>query len=398
MAIYLTKEEADKRIDEGDVEIINGLLSGEVVIGEQPVEETVEEEEVPTEEQPVVEEAPVEEANEQDDRAEIARKYKEEAEKRADEAKKAAEEAQVAAEARQKLESLKLKSVDEAKTFSVNMPEFEEDETDKELAGSFSVNNRKILDTLKESLGGAASVDQVRVLEEKLNAVLQIEEEKRKREEQSAAERAERERKNKLFSDVDAFGKKYKPFDTGKPTSQMFSEINDFKMGLKQYLQTEDNAVVEVAYRKAINGTDDGLVKGINSAGIKIPDGADKYIKLAEIVDLKNGVTFNEYSGKYETVTDEFGNRVILRSLEDAYKLSRFNDLINEAKKEQVEQIQQTLSNRENSAVELPDTNVDGDSAEVMSIEEKEKILSLPNSAFRNNPELLQKLNKIIGK
>jgi len=411
MPKYLSREEADSRIAEGDMEVINGLLSGEVKIGEapegeeQPVEEVVSE--TPVQEEVIVDQPPVEQivntpteevAPEVDEKQAIIDRYLEEAKKREDEANKAAAEAQLAREAREKINALKQPVVSEASTLKFDMPDIKEDDVAADLAGEFSRNNRTILNSLKDSVSSAASVDQVSALEAKLNALLQLEEDRKKKEEALAAERAQQERMNKLFTEVDAFSNKHSDtFGLNRSASDVYRDTLSFKDQVKKYLGTEDDLQVEAAYRRAVSGKDEELVKGLTNAGIRVPSDAENYLKLAEVVDLKNGYKFNDYTGQYEPIVNDFGDRVTLRSIDDAYKLSRFNDIVNQAKAEQVKEIEKRLSARSNSATVLPDSNTSNGDDAGLSLEEKQRILSLPNSAFKNNPELMKKLNTILG-
>jgi S-DNA-T family DNA segregation ATPase FtsK/SpoIIIE len=155
--IYMSQEEVDAKIDAGDIETINGVISGEVVIGEAPEGEVQESTETPIEEettiveQPIVDEAPiVEETPVTDDsKAEyeaLLAKYKDEAEKSEKALKDAEAERAKAKEARELLESIKKQNVTEQGGVTYTSPSINEDDTDVDLAGSYSKNNRAMLD------------------------------------------------------------------------------------------------------------------------------------------------------------------------------------------------------------------------------------------------------------
>jgi hypothetical protein len=237
----------------------------------------------------------------------------------------------------------------------------------------------------------------VALLEQKLNSILEFEETRRKDTEALAAKNAEQERMNKLFSEVDAFSQGHEHFKMDRGTANVFNDVNVFKTRLQDYLRTTDIREVEKAYRNVVGGKDEALAKNLESAGVAIPQDADSYLRLAEIVDLKNGYKFNEYTGEYEELKDDFGVRVSQRSIEDAYKLSRFTDIVAEARAEQTQAIERKLTSREGSATTLPqDVSSDGSNDGKMSHAEANAILNMPDSAFKNNPALKQKLDAIL--
>ena len=397
---FLPASEIESKIESGDIETINNLLSGNLHVGEpqqetEEVPEAVEQVETQTEE--TKEEAPKEEDYETHrEYVDSQAKYNAELEAKKRELEEAEIKRQQAEAARQKLEELSNYKV-ENPSVRVDLDTPEDDSLEVELADGYTRNTRTMVDQIKEAIGNAASVDKVTELEQKLDAILQLEKQRQEIDAKEAAKRAEKERLGKLFSEVDSFKEKHNFFDYGRPTSEVYKDILNFKKNLSNYIGTKDPDIIERSFRDVAYGKDSSLLDGINKAGIRIPDGLEKYMQVVEIVDLKNGYKYNDVSGKYEPVTDEFGNVITQRSVEDAYKLSRFNDIIKEAKAEQVSHIEERLSKRSNSATTIPDEKLSDVGTVGMSLEEKEKILNLPNSAFKNNPELKQKLDMILN-
>ena len=418
MPMYLNRDEASQRIDSGDLEVINGLISGDVVIGEAPEgegqpqepvqqEQAVVETPAPVAQEPVAPQQevvtetnePVEQPNEQAAQQEIENRYEVEKKAREQAEAKARADAETARLAREKIEEIKSLNISDISSVKVDMPDVQEDDMAADLAGEYGRNTRTIVDSIKESLGNAASVDQITALEQKLNAILELEEGRRKSDEVAAAERAKRERFNKLFTEVDAFSNEHQDtFGLNRSASSVYEDTLAFKNKIKNYLGTDDPMQIESAYRKAVTGSDNELVEKLKAVGVSAPSDALNYLKLAEVVDLKNGYKFNDYTGQFEEIKNSDGDRVVLQSIDDAYKLSRFNDIMNEAKASQAKEIEKKLTERSNGATLLPDVDVsDGDNG-AMTLEEKQRILSLPPSAFKNNPDLVNKLNSIIGK
>jgi len=409
----MTKEELEEKINAGDSDVINAYLAGEITIGEgevsgeegEVVAEVSEEEVALTIQEEVAVESvaevvtePVEEPQgvSKDDYDALVAKYKDEAKKRDDAIKQADAEKQRAKEAIERLESINKSSVAEQGGLKFETPQLTEDETDADLAGSYSKNNRAIIDTLKDTITGAASVDQVAALEQKLNSILEFEKDRREQQEAIAVKNAEDERKKKLFSEVDAFASGHEHFRMERGTAEVFNDVNTFKDRLKDYLRTSDVREVEKAYRNVVSGKDTELSENLSKAGVVVPNDAESYLRLAEVVDLKNGYKFNEYTGEYEQITDDFGVRVSQRSIEDAYKLSRFSDIVAEARAEQTQAIEEKLAGRQASATTLPqEVESDGSSDGQMSYAEMDQLLNLPDSAFRNNPALKAKLDAI---
>jgi hypothetical protein len=238
----------------------------------------------------------------------------------------------------------------------------------------------------------------VAALEAKLNSILEIEGKRAEEDKARAAKYAEQEQMNKLFSEVDVFAGAHERFQMKRDTADVHRDVESFKTRLKDYLRTEDTRVVDKAYHKIVNGEDSKMVEDITKVGIEIPEDAASYLKLAEIVDLKNGFTFNKHTGEYDPILNDYGIRVAQRSIEDAFKLSRFDDIIREREAAQVGKIEQRLSTRDGSAVTLPDSALTDGSEGAMSSEEINQLLSMPATAFKNNPALQQKLDAIINR
>lgn len=411
MPIYMSSEEVTAKIDAGDVETINGVMSGEIIVGEAPegeastvTEEVAEvheevQEEIPTEPQPVPEPESAQEMGiDKSEYEELLKKYEEERKAREEALRKAKEESDRIKELEERFKSISTTSISEEAKLNIELPTINEDVDDAELAGSFSKNNRLYIDSLRDGLSKAASVEQISALEAKLNQVLEIEKQRAEEQARIAATNAERARQNKMFTEVDEFAKTHEHFQMKRPTSEVFNEVNAFKSRLKEFLRTEDNREVERKYRDIVSGKDTRLIESINTVGIELPEDIEAYQKLAEIVDLKNGYQFNKYTGEYEPILDDYGAKVSQRSLEDAFKLSRFSDIIAQAKAEQSEAIQNRLDIRENSATVLSEeVTSDGSDSGAITVEEANQLLSLPNSVIMKNPALKAKFDQLFN-
>lgn len=409
----MTKEQVDAAIEAGDEAVLNAVLDGSIQIVEEGEETRVAEEPVVEEspaieepgESPVVEEPVVEpvinEKNDDDlaiyeqEKEAIRRKYEEQLAEANRKAEETRAEARRLAEEKRALEEEKERIRAEAERANREV-KIEEDEDDIELAGTFSKNNRKLIESLKEEVSNAVPGEQLKALMDKIENLEKADQLRQARIEEENALKAKKERMNKLYSEVDQFRGKYENFKTGRSIAEMHKEQEQIRNAVAEITGYYDQSEIEKAVRGVQLGDKryEKLKEKMEVAGVNIPEDADKFFNIAEIVDLKNGYKYNSITGEFDEITDEFGNHVVQRSIEDAYKLSDFSNQMANARRKESLEIQNILDNRDNSATTLPADKVGDAGNEAMSLEEIDTILSTSSDSIKRNPELQAKLEK----
>ena len=411
---YMTAQEISDGIDREDPEILNGVISGAVKVGEagdteegapefeeRPAQAVVED----TVEQPIESvEQPVGDVNntQEDDisskmNALLAERR---AEKEERELEKAKAKQDLADSLREKNE-LK-KALEEAKSYKKSDDEevventqsiLEEDEDDIALAGNYAKNNRTMLEDIKKSLGEGGNAEVL----EKLNAIEARENERLEKINKAEADKEAAESKQRIYDEVDKFQSGNETYKTEKSMKILGTEFSQFKGNVAEYMGEEaTGADVERAIYAAIEGTtenDNEFRDKLGKAGIPVPKEMDKFLTMAKIIDLQGGFKFNPITGKYDAITDANGNQVTYKSIDEAYKLSNYSKNISSAKNEAALAYQQKIDNRDASATRLSNsdtTNKDG--SEDFNAKEIDELLDVNPREYRNNPALKAKV------
>lgn len=396
-----TREQIDAEIENGNEEVINALLTGNIEdLISAPEEEVVEksEEVVDTHTNDTEETSEVnpELAALQEELAFFKSKYEEVNTK-----KEPPVVSEAQAELQRELEEQKrLLAELQAQKEQAVKPEpitFNDDQDDVELADNYSKETRKNLERLASQ---AANKDDVRVLIEEINRLKEADAKREELIKQREAEELSKRQRRQLFEEIESFQKANNEFETPAPISQMFEEVSSFKDRIRDFVRSDDDREVEKAYYSIVAGNtaaDEKLRAEIAKIGIEVPQGIDKYQQLTEIVDLKNGRRFNRFTGDLEDITDAYGNRVVQRSIEDAFKLSTYSERITEARIAAAKEVQKKLQDRENSAVVMDNSaTVSGEDGK-LGADAIKSILDIPDSQLKSNPELMKQYNRAMA-
>lgn len=283
----------------------------------------------------------------------------------------------------------------------VSVKRLEETEDDVVLASIYSQNNRADIDSLNSRVGKAISPEEAEAIKADIKKTnTRFDEYERKEKIKDDETDLKNYRKN-LFADVTEFIKDKPHLSLNKGVKEKYEEHSYLRTRLGEYLHTEDNKVLNKSlYGIAFSESDfySNMKTNLKAIGIDIPEDTGTYLKLAEIVDLKNGKEYDSVTGEVKVIADNNGRPICQRSIGDAYKLSNYSQTIVEARKDQVDAIQQSLAQKNNAAVLLPSGVVtDENTDKAMTEDEARQIFLRPESDFANNPALNKKLKEAYG-
>jgi len=282
-----------------------------------------------------------------------------------------------------------------AKPLSLN-----ETEEDLELASNYAKNNRTQISEITAKLDGATSVEEINELRQVVNNLREDANKRAKKDEiRDAQEELDKKEKDKqeylinLFGQINAFSAGKEHLQLSKDISERYTEHNELRERLGSYLHTEKPELINKAlYGMAFNESEfyTNMKGDLAKIGVQVPEDTGNYLKLSEIVDLKNGTEYDPATGKTKDIIDSRGRVICQRNIEDAYKLSNYPETIATARKEQTESIQQALSNKANAAVTLPiDASNDGGATTVMTAELANQIFEMDDHELATNPEFM---------
>ena len=277
-----------------------------------------------------------------------------------------------------------------------------DEEDDDEYASDYSKQNRQMLKELRQDI--RKDVEKLSnndpknlALEEKLQKIERYEQEI----ERKKAEEERKARQDKLYSSVESFQNKYEEFKTKKPINQLDAEVRAFKKQVGLAANVNSTNGIEKAVNDYFNGKSnkaEQLRERLNTLGVVPPEDTEKFLKLAHLVDLKNGSELNEVTGELIPIKDSYGNKVRYRSLEEAYRVSHYFDEINRARVEEAKKIQNKLMAREESAITIGNINTSPSTDVITSEDQIRQLINTPPQAYERDPELKRKVAAAYGK
>lgn len=403
--LVATREEIERGVENGDKDILNLVASGQFKVADTApvVEENA---------QPVATDAatvadddtgtPTEVAPQKsvyDDEIEQERRYRELVEERAREEKEAllrekAEAKRLADEERKAREGLErqLQELEaQRREQSVKSSPESLSEEEEEYASEYSRQTRRMIDDLKNNSSESK-------IQEIVNRLIQQEREEYRKQEDERSRKLDEQRKqqeatDKLFKEIDSFQQKYDDLRTSKPVKQLNDEVVRFKSDLAYVMQIDprDEAAVNRAISKYLS--DDSERQKVESKGVRIPQDYDKFQRLQELLDFKNGIEVDKYTGQIRPIVDEFGNRVRYRSLEEAAWIKNGANEINNARREAYKEVASKIESRQQGAVTL-DNKATIANETTMTAAEAMKIIDMDSPAFRRDPANLEALRR----
>lgn len=412
MARYMTEEEINSGIESGNLEIINGVISGEIVAGtgetenaqhEEDQQDVNEQEETASNTEEVEEETVVD----VDEREEALKQYEMELEaerkirlEREAEARKLLEDLKAAENLKQERDRL-AKELEEARARLSSQvkdePSSEQSTEDEQFESDYSKATRRELEEIKKSLVNAPAsgvqdiIKKLEALEGKLESVS-------KRDEAAEKERQAKQIQERLFSEIEEFQKRNEDFRTSKPVKDLHSEYNELCRRVSEFIGSKDQRDVNLAVYNILRGKtprDKQMREKLEKVGVDIDNDLNKFLDICDMVDRKNGKRYDKYTGKLEDIVDSNGLPVRYRSLDEVYKLSDFKKAATVAAQKAVRDVADRLIKREESAVTLDNSETsDAKDVGVMSKEEIEAILDMSPSKILKNPALKEKLER----
>lgn len=278
-----------------------------------------------------------------------------------------------------------------------------ESEEDIDTASVYAVNNRKLIDGLKSELDKAINkttdVENDPAVQNIVGKLDKIEKADTKRAEDAAID-AEKELqanvKRQLFNDIRTFQSRNEGFQTKKDPEELAGDYRTFRTEVSEFIRSEEPRDINAAIDSLIHGSsdkDEQLRSRAKKEGVEIPEEVKTFMIVSEINDLKNGYQYNNITGKFDPITDSMGRQVRHKSLDEAYKLSNYNNKINEAKRTAARNFQTKMDVRDDSATVLENAQTADDAEQAkFSPAQLEELLKKPEIMYRNNPELAKQV------
>ena len=371
MATIMPVSEIRERMNANDMEVVNGVLSGEI----QPVEEEQEVTQQPIEnEQNVVQQdevapqtpekdenvvQPDEEKEPEEDPREKYLRLKEEQfnselqqklQLLKDREEEVEREKRVREELEQELQRLK-ERVENPPVITVD----EDDDDENEFITEYDRQSRKEIRELKQALleNNTTTNSDVAKRLEKLEKMIEDQREAQKKIE---LEKLHKEKRKRLFDEITNLQKTYPEISTPKPFEEIHTEYSKFRKDIATLVGAKSTYDLESAIDSYMKN---GKIKEMaDKNGITPIECLDKYLEIMALNDEKRGVTYDRYTGKEIPIVDDAGNRVVRRSLEEAYILKNYKKEINEARQRSFKDVQKKLEYVNNTPIQLKDEEV----------------------------------------
>jgi hypothetical protein len=399
--IFNSTEEVQQSLNSGDKEkelsVANAILAGNIEIkqSEIPKEETdvqlpqnQQTKEEKTEENEEVKVEPI--VNDSLDEVERQRRYSEFLEKKAQEdndrylieLKNREELIKKEKAEREELEK-KLRQLEEIKKEQPSTAMSNQDEIDEEdeFATEYSKKTRKMVEELKSQVGDSP------VVKELVEKIRKIESEYETQKNENLKNRQEKERKEqeeKVFDSIRQFQIKYPELQTKQDIQKLDEEYLNFRKNIAYITKAKNSKDLEEAIENYYN---DGDIKKLaDQHGIKPMEDYNKYITIANLMDIKSGIQRNPKTGEEKPILDENGEQVRYRSIEEVYRLSNYHNDLTKARQNTMKEVSKKLEEIQSAPVTLsPDST--GTFTTGYTQEQIREILSWDPKVWVNDPE-----------
>lgn len=385
----LSYEEIKKKIDAGDQETINGVIDGSIVpeqvevpqstVDQIPVETTVEDIQQVTEPTPnplfnELEQqrkyAEMLAKREQEKQEEYFRKLEEYTENLNKE-KKAKEELE------NRLRQLELQ-IDNKSTISQNDQTSLDTSDEDQFVSDYAKKTRQALEELQKKF------PEVTQITEELNSLKQVIASEKKEKEMIAAEEAKKRQQQQLFDSIREFQIANPELQTKKNIKELNDEYLQFRKDISYITNSKSIQELENAIEDYFKGGETKTKADQN--GIKPIDDYEKFVKIMELIDLKEGVKYDPKKGDYIPITDDTGARIRYRSLSEAYKINNYYDELNNARKKAYQDVNRKLTQINGGPVVLAPTQTSTFET-TMTADQIREIINWPVSMWKNNPQ-----------
>jgi DNA repair exonuclease SbcCD ATPase subunit len=394
--IFKSYDEIQAGYDSGDMEIINGVLEGTISLAPEQPTETFQETVV---EQPVEQTVnpPIVEEDEEDVRSRINH-YEEELEREKriremeiQEAQRKFEETEaqrlallkINAEEKRKREEIenRLRELDRMSTTTQqSSDETEEDE----FVSEYTKKTRQMVEELRNQLGNNPKTAE---LEERIQKFEQMESERIQRQKELELMEQQRIQERRMYEDVGRLQTRYDELKTEKNIEDVHKEFEVFRKEFAQTLNVQGHDLERslMQFFDAERGKD--LRSQVEKRGLKVNNDIEKFVKIAELVDLMNGKEYDPVLQKFVPVLSQTGDPVRYRSLEEAYRVKHFNDITMAAKKRGIMEAKNQLEMLNNAPATLKNTETKP-AGGGMTVEQANELINTPPERYANDPEM----------
>jgi hypothetical protein len=209
-------------------------------------------------------------------------------------------------------------------------------EEDEDLASDYAKNTRKMVSELKETISSLATGDpRIQTLEEKIQKYEQMEADRKRVDEQERADRKRKEAEQRISNEVKSLQSKYTELQSENDFIKMSEDFNSFRTALVNAVGATTQADQDrmlMTYFDENRGRE--LREAVKEQGVVPPKDYDKFIKIAELIDMTNGIEYDPILERFVDIKNANGETVRYRSIEEAYRVKNFNnELINTKRK-----------------------------------------------------------------
>lgn len=266
------------------------------------------------------------------------------------------------------------------------------DDEEEAFISDYAKKTRAMVEELRSQTGDNPVVKE---LMQKISSIQQ-EYEQRKLEETKVQQEKQRiEREQKLFDGIRQFQSKVPELQTGKDIKEIDQEYSKFRKDIGYLVGAKNSADVEIAIKNYYAG---GQVKELaESKGIKAHPDYQKYEQIVNLIDKKNGVVFDAITGQEKPILDDEGNRVRYRSLEEVYKIEKYYEDLNNARRQTLKEVQSKLTNINQAPVTLSNEQTTAFSSG-FSAEQEREILNWSPRVWEKDPEKRKMVETVYAK
>jgi hypothetical protein len=263
---------------------------------------------------------------------------------------------------------------------------------DEEFASEYAKQTRRELETLKQQMTAESPV--VNQLNERLKKFDELEAERKSQAKKAEDDRKQEEQRKKRLQEITAFAVQHPEFQTKEDFDSVVKEFGSFKNNLaylnKKFDVDEIDALV-MDYFDPNKGAQ--LREEAAKHGITPPKEAEQFLKTIEVLNFKNGITYDPSLRRFVQDTDEHGNPVHRKSLEEAYLIKNYNSQINAERERAFKTIKNKLDTVQNTPRTLSNSQTSAAPSTEMNETRIKELINLDPNVVRKNPELQREVS-----
>lgn len=402
--VFNTPEEAVTNLNTGDRDhdlgVVNAILSGNVQIGEKQPEENIEAEVSNNNIQQDVHE----EVSPDPIASELERqiKYNEFIEKqKKDESERylaTLKEKELAIDRERKAKEevekrLKMLEENRSQLQTKNETDNNSDNEDDAFVSDYAKKTREMVDEIKRSVERSPLTDKD-TIDRINNLVSEFESEKSARQKRDKEE-AIKKQEQKMFDSIRGLQVSVSDLKTSKDIKELDEEYRTFRKNLATVTRAQTVGDLEKAIEDYYNN---GETKRLaDTVGIKPMEEYKKYVDICELIDFKDGMQYDSKNGKMIPITDDDGNQIRYRSLEEAYQVKNYHTNLENARIKSYREVNNKLTQFKNAPVTIPIEKTDEFSTN-FSTEKIHELLNTNPKEWERNPDLRGQVEAVYAK